>query len=107
MNVAPLVLRELRAESRRPVNYWLRVLAGAAVILVFAGFLWAAEIGPAELGGQMFTILHETLLVSFWILAPLMTADCISSEQREGTPPLLFLTPLTIRDLIAAKNALH
>jgi len=105
--VAPLILRELRAESRRPVNYWLRVLAAAAVILVFAAFMWASETAPSELGAQMFTVLHYTLLVSFWIFAPLMTADCISSEQREGTLPLLFLTPLTIRDLIAAKNALH
>jgi len=107
MNVAPLILRELRAESRRPLNYWLRVLAAGAVILVFAAFMWAAEVAPSELGAQMFTVLHYTLLVSFWIFAPLMTADCISSEQREGTLPLLFLTPLTIRDLIAAKNALH
>ena len=36
-----------------------------------------------------------------------MTADCISRERREGTLGLLFLTPLTVLDVIAGKAAIH
>ena len=38
---------------------------------------------------------------------PLMTADCVSREKREGTLGLLFLTPLTVLDVIASKAAIH
>ena len=36
-----------------------------------------------------------------------MTADCVSREKREGTLGLLFLTPLTVLDVIAGKVAIH
>jgi len=36
-----------------------------------------------------------------------MTADCISREKREGTLGLLFLTPLTYRDVIWGKAGVH
>jgi ABC-type transport system involved in multi-copper enzyme maturation permease subunit len=35
---------------------------------------------------------------------PFLTADCISRERREGTLPLLFLTPLSARDIVYAKG---
>ncbi len=35
------------------------------------------------------------------------TADCISSEKREGTLGLLFLTPLKSRDIVVGKLASH
>jgi hypothetical protein len=105
---APAVFgRELRAESRRAVNYWLRVLAAGAVILVFASFVLSTPLSGPRLGGVLFVLLHRTLFYAFWIVAPLMTADCVSREQREGTLGLLFLTPLTTFDVIAGKAALH
>jgi ABC-type Na+ efflux pump permease subunit len=51
--------------------------------------------------------LNRTLLFAFWVLVPLMTADCVSREKREGTLGLLFLTPLTVFDVIAGKAAIH
>jgi len=36
-----------------------------------------------------------------------MTADCISRERREGTLPLLFLTPLKAKDIVMAKGFAH
>ncbi len=36
-----------------------------------------------------------------------MTADCISRERREGTLPLLFLTPLKAHDIVYAKGLAH
>ena len=107
MNAAAVIVRELRAESRRGANYWLRVLAAGALISVFASITLGAELDAAEMGRVLFVRLNQTLLFAFWILVPLMTADCISREKREGTLGLLFLTPLTVLDVIAGKAAIH
>jgi ABC-type transport system involved in cytochrome c biogenesis permease component len=106
VNAAVVLDRELRAESRRPVNYWLRVLAAGAIILVFASFVLSTQLG-AGLGPALFMVLHRTLFWASWVLVPLMTADCISRERREGTLGLLFLTPLTAFDVILGKGATH
>ncbi len=107
MNVAPVIVRELGAESRRPANYWLRVLAAGALIAAFATLVIGVEIGLESLGATLFDLLHGTLVVAFWIIVPLMTADCISREKREGTIGLLFLTPLTVLDVIIGKTAIQ
>jgi len=36
-----------------------------------------------------------------------MTAGCVSGEKREGTLGLLFLTPLTVLDVIVGKSLIH
>jgi ABC-type transport system involved in cytochrome c biogenesis permease component len=107
MNAAAVIVRELRAESRRGANYWLRVLAAGALISVFASIMLGADLGPSAWGAALFAGLNQTLLFAFWILVPLMTADCISREKREGTLGLLFLTPLTVLDVIVGKAAIH
>jgi len=107
VNAAALIVRELRAESRRAANYWLRVLAVAALILVFASIMLSEQVGLSQVGIQLFMGLNRTLLFAFWVLVPLMTADCVSREKREGTLGLLFLTPLTVFDVIAGKAAIH
>jgi ABC-type transport system involved in cytochrome c biogenesis permease component len=103
----PLIVRELRAESRRPANYWLRLLAAGSVLLVFTVLVFNREVRVAEIGALLFGYLHRTLLWAFWITIPLMTADCISKEKREGTLDLLFLTPLRVLDVILGKAAIH
>ena len=107
VNAATVIQRELVAESRRPANHWLRVLAAGALLLVFASLMLGTEVSLAQIGRQLFNSLHTTLLIAFWVVVPLMTADCISREKREGTLGLLFLTPLTIRDVIAGKAIIH
>jgi hypothetical protein len=42
VNAAAVIVRELRAESRRAANYWLRVLAAGALILVLASIMLGA-----------------------------------------------------------------
>lgn len=101
----PVVAREMRAESRRPNTYWLRVLAGAVTIACFATFSLGAELPGRLLGPMLFAVLQQALCLAMWIFVPLMTADCISREKREGTLGLLFLTPLTVLDVILAKAA--
>jgi ABC-type transport system involved in multi-copper enzyme maturation permease subunit len=106
MNVLPVIARELRAEARHGFTYWLRVL-GAAVMLAVGVWAWVGNNLTMGDGGQLFAVMHATLFFSIWILVPLMTADCISRERREGTLGLLFLTPLKARDIVLAKGLAH
>jgi len=100
-NFWPVVHRELREESRRPANYWLRVLAAGTVVAVFGASMVGAYVDPSQIGLELYHILERTLLLALWIIVPAMTSDCISRERREGTLGLLFLTPLTALDVIA------
>lgn len=103
MNSLPVIVRELRSEARHSLNYWLRVL-GAAVMLVMAVLVGIAHDGRlAGKGGAMFGVLQPTLFSLIWLLVPIMTCDCISRERREGTLGLLFLTPLRPVDVGVAK----
>ena len=95
MTVLPVIIRELQEEARRPFNYWLRVLAAAALVGIFTMMVWGRQWGPTTSGAELFGNLNATLFAAIWILVPLLTADCISAERREGTLGLLFLTPLT------------
>jgi len=93
MNLLPIIVRELRAQSRQPMTYWLRAIGIGAILGVMA--LLDVRGAPSELGGRLFGALNATLFLSIWIFVPLLTADTISREKREGTLGLLFLTPLT------------
>ncbi len=107
MNASPVIIRELRAEARRGSNYWLRVLAAGALILVFTSIIYSSPFSGGQLGMALFGGLQQTFFYAIWVLVPLMTADCVSREKREGTLGLLFLTPLTVTDVIAGKAAIH
>ncbi len=107
MNAAVVIQRELRAESRGAANYWLRVLAAGSMIVIFATFILTTHRRQSQLGGVLFFLLQRTLFYGCWTLVPLMTADCVSRERREGTLGLLFLTPLSPLDVILGKGAAH
>jgi ABC-type transport system involved in cytochrome c biogenesis permease component len=106
MPLPPIAERELRSLARRPSTYWLRVVGPLA--------LWAPVFGvglPLSLsvgrGGQVFALLHAALFCGIWILVPLLTADCLSRERREGTLPLLFLAPLRPIHIVLSKALAH
>ncbi len=103
MTVWPVIVRELRAEARRPFNYWLRLLGAGALLLAAAG-TDMQYLGRSQQGLVLFQNLQQMLLIAIWVLVPLVTADCISRERREGTLGLLFLTPLRAHDIVAAKS---
>ncbi len=106
MTVLPVIVRELRASGRQPFTYSLRVLGAAALLL--AGALFGLKHGFApSVGRQLFGALHVTLFGAIWVLVPMLSADCISRERREGTLGLLFLTPLTGPDIVVAKGLAH
>jgi ABC-type transport system involved in multi-copper enzyme maturation permease subunit len=150
--VLPVIVRELREQSRRPVNYWLRGIAGALLLgltsyqLLNAGATWARApfipawapmarpvapgifrvgihhpeqpstwLGMLEFafqqfenrGGILFRIMNMILVATIWFVAPLLTADTLSRERRDGTLGLMFLTPLRAGDIVLAKFAAH
>jgi hypothetical protein len=83
------------------------VLAAGTVILVFASIMTVSPFRGSQLGAVMFTALYRTFSFALWVLVPLLTADCVSREKREGTLGLLFLTPLKVIDVIAGKATIH
>ena len=100
----PMLTRELRAIARAPGTYRLRLLVGAAAI----GILWIALIEKGtglNRGAQLFEEIHIAAFVTLMILTPLLTADTISKEKREGTLDLLYLTSLSAPKVVAAKFA--
>jgi ABC-type transport system involved in multi-copper enzyme maturation permease subunit len=120
MILLPIVGRELTAESRRPFNYWLRVIGAAALTLVLgltfldthSTSLPRFGVSPGQnpfgnLGTRLFGNLNATIFLTLWILVPLLTADCINREKREGTLGLLFLTPLTSTGIVIGKGLVH
>lgn len=106
MTALPIIERELRTQARLAFTYGLRVLGAAALLLVWLYYGFNPDF-PPSLGGRLFGSLNCTLFISIWIAVPLLSADCISRERREGTLGLLFLTPLKAREIILAKGLVH
>src|SRR5215831_11171333 len=106
MILLPVIERELRSAARHSFTYSLRTLGVLAALVVFAMVALQEGLGQGS-GSLLFRYLHRTLFFSIWLLVPLLTADCISRERREGTLPLLFLTALKPRDIVYAKVMVH
>jgi ABC-type transport system involved in multi-copper enzyme maturation permease subunit len=103
MTFLPVVGRELLTAARHAFTYYLRVLGAAAALV--ASLLFAMDYGfGTNLGAQLFAYLHSTLFGAIWLFVPLLTADCISRERRDGTLGLLFLTRLRADDIVVAKS---
>jgi len=105
--VWPVVQRELREEARRPFNHWLRIGGASGGMFLFCLVAKDPQLGPSEVGIQLFMSIHALLMVLICCLVPAMTADCIAREKRDGTLGLLFLTPLTAGGIVAGKGAIQ
>jgi len=103
MILFPVIERELRAAARRPFTYHLRVFGVLALLVALGLFVSRGDLGPG-FGKELFRWLHGALFLAIWALIPLLCMDVISGERREGTLPLLFLTPLKARDIVYAKT---
>ena len=106
MIVLPVIERELRAAARHAMTYNLRVL-GALALLGVLGTFWLQDPGGPGASGRLFVEFHLAFFFAIWMLVPLITADCLSRERREGTLPLLFLTRLRAEDIVYAKGLAH
>jgi ABC-type transport system involved in cytochrome c biogenesis permease component len=103
MNLWPLLQRELREHGRRPTTYALRAVVAGGVIATCAYALLSNPQLTRTTGLPLFQGLNKLLFVLLWILGPVLTADCLSREKREGTIGLLFLTPLRPGEVVLAK----
>ncbi len=109
MTWLPIVERELRIAARRPATYWFR--AGAAVAAMTAALLVSWSMGTnrfvsaAMVAKETFNVLSAMLMVYSLFAGMFQTADCLSSEKRDGTLGLLFLTDLHGYDVVLGKLA--
>ncbi|MBI3880905.1 MAG: ABC transporter permease subunit [Verrucomicrobia bacterium] len=107
MTFAPVLIREFREEARRPANRWVRVGVAALLATIFCVLISTGPQAGRASGDYVFPKLHALLFGAIWLVVPVMTADCISRERREGTLGLLFLTPLTPTGVVIGKSALQ
>jgi ABC-type transport system involved in multi-copper enzyme maturation permease subunit len=108
--VWPMAGRELRGMSRQGQVFWIRVVGGGLAIATLAFLLFQEVQVGASLGGRIFHALNSCLIFTIILVGPVITADCIAQEKREGTLGLLFLAPLKPSDIVIAKalsNALR
>ncbi len=99
-----IIQRELREQSRQAASYWLRLL-GAVVLLALFWLVWRSDIARSIPNGRGYFVgLNRLLFFTIWLVGPVLTADCLSREKREGTLGLLFLTPLRAIDVVLGKS---
>jgi ABC-type transport system involved in multi-copper enzyme maturation permease subunit len=65
------------------------------------------RLGASTSGRPLFIGLNRLVFILLWTVGPLLTADCLSREKREGTIGLLFLTPLRPSEVVLSKVAAH
>lgn len=107
--------RELVVQARQTRTYWLRFIAGAALAATLGGQLFtlgdlARALGlwrGAPTGSELFAGLHTVISVVLLFTAPLIAADSIARERREGTLGLLALTPLQPFEIVLGKVGAH
>ena len=91
--------RELRAGARHKATYRSRWVTAGAFLALLAWLIWVFSFRPR----QVFQI-YSTLSFFFCLIfGAAQTADCLSSEKREGTLGLLFLTNLNGLEIIGGK----
>jgi ABC-type transport system involved in multi-copper enzyme maturation permease subunit len=106
MTFLPIASRELRVASRKKMTYWLRAGAVFSVLVIGTWFflMLSSERAQArETAEVLFGLITGVATLYGLISGVRETADCLSSEKREGTLGLLFLTDLKGYDVVAGK----
>lgn len=107
MTLLPIVERELRLASRRPLTFWLRVIAAGVAVVIGAGlmaiFLNLPGGGGFQPGAPLFAVLTWMAFATTLAAGVFFTSDCLSEEKREGTIGFLFLTDLRGYDVVFGK----
>ena len=106
MTFLPIVARELRVASRGRLTYWLRTGAALGVIILGTWFFLMMQRDPPQVVAKtLFAILTGSAVLMGLMSGVRETSDAISSEKREGTLGLLFLTDLKGYDVVLGKLA--
>src|SRR5438093_4347122 len=106
MTFLPIVARELRLKARRPRTYGFRcgmVLGFAVISFGILAVDWSAGQNPTVMGQHLFWTLSGLAFACALLAGPVVTADCLCEEKREGTLGLLFLTNLKGHDVVLGK----
>jgi len=104
---SPAFRRELLEMARRSTTHVVRALAVVVMSVVVWNAVEPLRLGAATSGRPLFIGLNRLVFAFLWIVGPLLTADCLSREKREGTIGLLFLTPLRPIEVVLSKVAAH
>lgn len=99
----PIAVREMRVMARAPRFFWARVIAAALLGLLSLAFVQLGGMTsiPAKL--RFMEFVGSTLAVVALLGGCSSTSDALSSERREGTLPLVFLTPLRYLEILIGK----
>jgi ABC-type Na+ efflux pump permease subunit len=108
MTFLPVVERELRVAARRRSTYWWRT--AVALIAIFFGawlflYLYWQQEAQQVVSRSLFNMLTGCATLYALLSGAMSTTDCLSSEKREGTLGLLFLTDLKGYDVVFGKLA--
>ena len=96
--------RELRAAARRSRTYLVRWLTAFAFLGLLIWLFWAFNgFRNRNAAPDVFHVLSVLTFFYALFIGSTVTADCISSEKREGTLGLLFLTNLNSFEIILGK----
>ena len=105
MTFLPIVQRELKVAAKRPatrrVRFWTS--AFAIIITLFLFLLIELSSARSRVGASLFGIIRWYAFGLCLLSGVFLTAGCISSERREGTLGLLFLSDLKAYDVVAGK----
>jgi ABC-type transport system involved in multi-copper enzyme maturation permease subunit len=107
MVVLPVVERELRVAARGRAAYRVRFYA---VMVMLGLFIWCLKTSGLDPNSSQFgeEVTEYLVVPGFFfslLIGVIATADCVSSEKRDGTLGLLFLTDLKGYDVICGKLA--
>ncbi len=106
MTFFPVVERELRVASRQRWTYWGRVTAGLLSLLLTAWVLLIQSANFSRSDGRMLFYTVAGLAMLFVSFSGVRySSDSVSSEKRDGTLGLLFLTDLKGYDVALGKLA--
>lgn len=101
----PIVQRELQTAARHPKLYRWRILSGLGAITAVLFALATNNRHNMRGGGTFFETLSTFAFLLCLAEGLRKTADSISTERRDGTLGLLFLSTLSGTDIILGKLA--
>lgn len=93
--------------SRKGWMYWARPLFALAGMIAALAMFYGVSPNRMGVGDPMLWMLSAVTMGLALFCGCVLTADCISSEKREDTLGLLFLTNLKGYDVVAGKIAIH
>lgn len=107
MTFPPIVERELRIAARRRSTFQVRFV-GAILATLLGGLFLLASLIPGTSSGSGRTLFTVIVFAGFGgalLAGPMLTADSLSRERRQGTLGLLFLTDLSGLEVVGGKLA--